>query len=69
MCRWDWTPSNAVRLAHIAYLHPHSEQLILQAEVCRYLDWYVDAHYSNDALDVPHKDPIWIFYIVSMVDL
>ena len=42
------------------YLHPHGEQLILQAEVCRYLDRCVDARYQNDALVDPHRDPIWI---------
>ena len=31
--------------------------------------WSVDACYGNNALDDLHNDPIWIFYMVSMVDL
>ena len=42
------------------YLHPHGEQLILQAKVCRYLDRCVDAHYQKDALVDSYRDPIWI---------
>ena len=42
------------------YLYPHGEQPVLQAEVCRYLDRCVDAHYQNDVLVDLHRDSIWI---------
>ena len=39
MCRRKWTPSNAVRLAHIAYLHPCGEQL---SHKLKYVDTWID---------------------------